>query len=600
MFNRLVFLLVKRSMPVRRRSPYNIYLVFFSMAGVAFLLALAPIFFLLGQGILGKTALALALAMLANLGLWRMGMSGFWGQSIFEALMIAALLFCAWWTGGVTSPVLVFMSIVPLLPVYTTRSRTWVFFWLFIAFISVAGLLLLQLNGIAPTSPLHKPEDLMVSAAMYCILCLTQWAFISTVDQTNRATVRQIRGANQRLQRLSSDLKEANAHKDRFLATVSHEMRTPLNAVIGYLGLAGNGPALEAETREYIHNAQNSASHLVTVINDLLDYSQIQNGTIAINPQAFCLHTMLQNAHAMLRHRAQEQGLEYALYMAPDVPLWVSADQHRLRQILINLLANALKFTRQGAVTTRVHFSPLAGRPDQGELHINVHDTGPGIALDAQARIFEPFVQLERDRFDAPSNDALRGNGLGLSISHSLAKSHGGSLQLRSLPGHGATFTLRIPLHVLPEPPALAPVHEQTDTRSYALLIVDDHEVNRLVAAATLRRAMPNVQIDHAANGLEGLQCLAAKTYDLVLLDLLMPEMDGIEMMRRVRQFSAPPMRDVPVIALTANVAEDALKACKEVGVNEVMAKPFDRHTLINRVLLYCVQGRIRGAGQVH
>ena len=598
MLNRQVFLSVKRRLPVRRRSPYNIYLVFFSLAGVVFLLALTPIFFLLGQPLLSKTALALAAAMALNLGLWRLGMSGFWGQTIFEALMIAALVFCAWWTGGVASPILVFMSIVPLLPVYTTRNRTWVLFWLFIAFVSVAGLLLLQLNGIAPTLPQQKPEDLMVSAAMYCILCLTQWTFISTVDQTNKATVRQIQGANQRLQRLSNDLREANAHKDRFLATVSHEMRTPLNAVIGYLSLASSGPAVDPETHEYIHNAQNSASHLVTVINDLLDYSQIQNGTIAINPQAFCLHTMLHDAHAMLRHRAHEQGLDYPLYLTQDVPQWVSADQHRLRQIIINLLANAVKFTQQGSVVTRVHFSPGSPGPDRGELLIDVQDTGPGIALDAQARIFEPFVQLARD--DAPTNDALRGNGLGLSISHSLAKSHGGSLQLRSLPGHGATFTLRVPLRVLPQPPVLAPVHEQTDARSYALLIVDDHEVNRLVAAATLRRAMPNVQIDHAGNGMEGLKCLAAKDYDLVLLDLLMPEMDGIEMMRRVRQLSPPPKRNVPVIALTANIAEDALKACKEVGVNEVMAKPFDRHTLINRVLFYCVQGRIRGAGQVH
>lgn len=160
MLNRQVFLSVKRRLPVRRRSPYNIYLVFFSLAGVAFLLALTPIFFLLGQPLLSKTALALAAAMALNLGLWRLGMSGFWGQTIFEALMIAALVFCAWWTGGVASPILVFMSIVPLLPVYTTRNRTWVLFWLFIAFVSVAGLLLLQLNGIAPTLPQQKPQRL--------------------------------------------------------------------------------------------------------------------------------------------------------------------------------------------------------------------------------------------------------------------------------------------------------------------------------------------------------------------------------------------------------------------------------------------------------
>jgi len=592
MLNQRIFISIRRHLPVGRRSPYNVHLVFFSLTGISFLLVMAPLFFILGLPLLGKSATALALAMVLNLGLLRFGMPGFWAQTIFEALMIGTLLFCAWNTGGVTSPVLVFMSIVPLLPAYTTRNRNWVLFWLSVAFLSVAGLLVLQLTGVAPTAPGIKPVDLMVSAAMYCILCITQWSFISSMDQANQTTVRKIKDANLRLKRLSNDLKIANTHKDRFLATVSHEMRTPLNAVIGYLNLANSGHTLNEETAQFISNAQNSASHLVTVINDLLDYSQIQNGTIVLNPQAFCLHTMLRDTHAMLRQRAIEQGLVYALQISPEVPQWVRADQHRLRQILINLLANALKFTVQGMVTTRVDFKRLKEQSQRGSLHIEVQDTGPGIAPEAQTRIFEPFVQLNREQYGSTRNDALRGNGLGLSISQSLAKSHGGRLTLRSVPGQGATFTLSVPVSVMSAPEITATVPERTETRSFHVLIVDDHEVNRLVAAATLRRSIPNVRIDNAENGLQGLNYIAKTSYDLVLLDLLMPDMDGIEMTRQVRQTFPAPACNVPVLALTANVAQEALQACAEVGINEVMAKPFDRHTLINRVLFYCAQER--------
>jgi signal transduction histidine kinase/CheY-like chemotaxis protein len=592
MLNQRIFISIRRHLPIGRRSPYNVHLVFFSITGIAFLLVMAPLFFMVGLSLLGKSAATLALAIVLNLGLLRMGMPGFWAQTIFQSLMIGTLLFCAWNTGGVSSPVLVFMSIVPLLPAYTTRNRNWVLFWLIMAFASVAGLLALQLAGIAPTAPDKKPVDLMLSAAMYCILCITQWSFISSMDQANQTTVRKIKGSNLRLQRLSDDLKIANTHKDRFLATVSHEMRTPLNAVIGYLNLAGSGQALNEEMGQFISNAQNSASHLVTVINDLLDYSQIQNGTIVLNPQAFCLHTMLRDTHAMLHQRAAEQGLVYLLQVSPDVPQWVRADQHRLRQILINLLANALKFTLQGSVTTRVDFKRHVGQAQRGSLHVEVQDTGPGIAPEAQARIFEPFVQLNREQYGSTRNDALRGNGLGLSISQSLAKSHGGHLALRSVPGQGATFTLSVPMSVMSAPEISAAAPEQTETRSFHVLIVDDHEVNRLVAAATLRRSIPNVHIDHAENGLQGLDCIAKTGYDLVLLDLVMPDMDGIEMTRRVRQTLPAPACNVPVLALTANVAQEALKACAAVGINEVMAKPFDRHTLINRVLFYCAQER--------
>jgi CheY-like chemotaxis protein len=376
------------------------------------------------------------------------------------------------------------------------------------------------------------------------------------------------------------------------LAIVSHEMRTPLNAVMGYLSLMSTDPKLEPESKEFVTGAQNSAAHLLTVINDLLDYSQIQNGKVAMNPQIFNLHTMLQTTHSTLSPRAIDLGLSYRVDIAPNVPEWVCADQHRLTQVMINLLGNALKFTDLGHVEMRVSFVPCPHDPQSGELLVSVEDTGPGIPLEAQQRIFEPFVQLARADKGRASNDALRGNGLGLSISDTLIKSHGGELRVDSTPGKGSTFSFQIPLRVVPPPQKSAPVQERIHTTQVKLLIVDDHAVNRLVAKATIQRAMPNACIEEAENGTIGLSKMTHAHYDLVLLDLVMPDIDGIEVMRRVRNTLPPPFRDVHVIALTANVAGDALEACKEVGIDEVMPKPFDRHSLINRVLHYCGQAQ--------
>lgn len=588
MLNRRIFAAIRRKIPTRRRHAYDVFFVLFSLSGMAFLSLLAPVFYALRRDAIGSAALLLALGMGLNLVLWRLGMSGFWGQTNFEAMIIAAVAYCAWDTGGVASPFMVFLSITPLLPLYTTGKRHWVFFWLFAAFMTVASLLLMQLKGVIAVPVGNGPGDLMVYAVIYCALCLVQWLFISTQDQANRAVVRKIRGANQRLQKLSDELALANAHKDQFLATVSHELRTPLNAVIGYLSLTGSHDAAKDDLRQLVLQAQNSAAHLVTVINDLLDFSQIQKGGITLNPQDFNLHSMLQDTHAMLQLRASEHLLQYKLYIADSVPEWVNADQHRLRQMLINLLSNAVKFTRQGEVSLEAHFLPDRQGKDAGRVLLHVRDSGPGIAPSQLQRIFEPFVQLLREDRQTYGSDALRGNGLGLSITHRLAKSHGGTLEVQSVLGKGSTFSLSIPVHR-----AVTPSHEDgqakpKDQHAYRILIVDDHEINRMVVRATLLRSLPHALIEEASDGVEGLAMIERQDYELVLADLLMPEMDGIEMARQVRRTLPTPRCDVFILALTAHIAPEAMQACKLAGINEVMAKPFDRHTLINRVLFYC------------
>jgi signal transduction histidine kinase len=366
--------------------------------------------------------------------------------------------------GGVTSPSMVWLSIVPLLPMFSFESRRVVSFWLGVSFVSVLGMLGLQFLDVIPSRPGETASDLMYGALTYTLLCYAEWSLIDAVDSMNVTTLRQVNRNNLSLKRLSQDLRQANAHKDQFLAIVSHEMRTPLNAVMGYLSLMSTDPKLEPESKEFVTGAQNSAAHLLTVINDLLDYSQIQNGKVAMNPQIFNLHTMLQTTHSTLSPRAIDLGLTYRVNIAPNVPEWVCADQHRLTQVLINLLGNALKFTDAGHVDMRVSYTSRSDETRSGTLFVHVEDTGPGIPLDAQARIFEPFVQLTRADTGRPSNDALRGNGLGLSISDTLIKSHGGELRVDSTPGKGSTFFFQIPLRVVPPPQKSAPVQERIHT----------------------------------------------------------------------------------------------------------------------------------------
>ena len=590
MFTRPFLVSIKRLMPKKRRSAHDVYYVFFAMSALWSLLSMSVLLFAIDKNVTAYSSLVGAGGIVVSLLMWFYKLPRIWAQTLYQTTLMCLILFDAARQGGVTSPSMVWLSIVPLLPIFSFESRRVVSFWLGVSFVSVLGMLALQLLNVIPSRPGESTSDLIYGALTYTLLCYAEWSMIDAVDSMNVTTLRQVNRNNLSLKRLSQDLQQANAHKDQFLAIVSHEMRTPLNAVMGYLSLMSTAPNLEQESKEFVTGAQNSAAHLLTVINDLLDYSQIQNGKVAMNPQIFNLHTMLLTTHSTLSPRAIDLGLSYRVNIAANVPEWVCADQHRLTQVLINLLGNALKFTDAGHVEMRVTYTPESNTAHNGTLCVHVEDTGPGIPLDAQARIFEPFVQLTRVDKSRVTNDALRGNGLGLSISDTLIKSHGGELRVDSTPGKGSTFFFQIPLHVVTPPQKSAPIQEHIHTTPVKLLIVDDHAVNRMVAKATIQRAMPNAHIEEAENGTTGLAKMTHTHYDLVLLDLVMPDIDGIEVMRRVRNTLASPYKDVHVIALTANVAGDALKACKEVGIDEVMPKPFDRYSLINRVLHYCGQ----------
>lgn len=575
---------IRHKLPPNLRSVEDYYFLSFSVSAVLCLVCLSPLLAYTGQSRPAWSSALCAILISLCIGLWRFGIAIPWVQIIYQVTLMWGILYNAYYSGGVASPVMVWMGIVPILPLFTV-SRRWSYMWLIVSFTAVISIYLAQLHGYVPMSGDQSLHELALSTIMIGLLCITQVMLVLTYDSANAQNIRHIKRKNETLKTLSQDLQLANVHKDRFLATVSHEMRTPLNAIMGYLGLLRTTDDLPTVATSFVQGAQNSAAHLLTVINDLLDYSQIRQGKLVFTPQTVNLHQVLKETHQTLAPKAAGQALDYSLDIDAALPPWVRIDPHRFTQIFLNLLGNALKFTTQGGVSTHVRFELSESNPEVGQLILQVKDTGIGIPAESIHHIFEPFVQLDTIN-NLGSDNSLRGNGLGLSITQSLVKSLGGSISIASEVGVGSTFEVHLPIQTTQAPVTSnqTPTNLTHQDQVY-LLLVDDHATNRLVASATIKRGLPNARIDEARNGTEAIEKMKANHYDLVLMDLIMPDYSGIEVTRIIRAECPPPLCDVEVVALTANVAEDAVKACLEVGIRELLPKPFDREVLIRTIL---------------
>jgi len=358
--------------------------------------------------------------------------------------------------------------------------------------------------------------------------------------------------------------------KSEFLASMSHEIRTPLNGILGFTDLLLESGSMPADGKRYAERIKSAGSALLTVVDDILDFSKIEAGRIELDQRAFSLPALIDNAVALIRGFAAKKSLDVGVTLDPALPGWVAGDEARLRQVLLNLLNNAVKFTRTGSVALTVRIE--GADAETCRLRFLVADTGIGIPKHKQGRLFQRFSQV-----DGSTSREFGGTGLGLAISKHLVELMGGEIGVDSAEDRGSTFwfAISLPLAVAPEAHPVGAT--QYSSRPAHLLLVEDIEANQEIARAVLEAAGHSV--DLATNGYEALRAVRARHYDLVLMDIQMPGMDGITATRRIRAMPGPE-RQVPVIAMTANVLPDQVAEFVAAGMNDHVGKPFERHEL--------------------
>ena len=491
----------------------------------------------------------------------------------------ASIAYVVWVGGGLLSPALQFVTVLVLAAVLLAGSRSGVV-W---AVVSIAYVFLLYVYQAAGgTLPLYVDAEhieFMWVPTTTGILVVTV-VMATLYAHYERTAVAALQRTNQDLERARDQAEAGLRSQTSLLANVSHEIRTPMNAVVGLTGLL-----LREETtsrqRDYLKTIRASGEHLLTLINDVLDFSKIEAGPIELETHPFDLQACVQECVDLLALSAENKKLAVAAIFDSKLQRHVVGDAGRLRQGVGNLLGNAIKFTDQGEVIVEVRSSDKGD--DEVELELAVIDTGIGISDEQAKRLFKPFTQA-----DASTTRRYGGTGLGLAISRRLCEAMGGTLRLESKLGVGSTFTAVLNVKRAETPTDEQPLsssHEvpliTDDGTSLRVLVVEDNRINQVVAVMMLEKL--GCRADVACDGREALDALERQQYDVVFMDVHMPNMDGLTASRRIREQWSAESRP-RIIAMTANALAQDRVACMEAGMDDYLMKPVSFDALIEHL----------------
>jgi PAS domain S-box-containing protein len=399
-------------------------------------------------------------------------------------------------------------------------------------------------------------------------------------DITERKQAEELRKARD-VARQSSKMKE------QFIASISHEMRTPMNAILGMSNLLEK-TNMQEEQVNYVGNIKQSSEILLGIINDILEISTLQNGKIQFENKDFDLYKVLSNLVNVMQYKINEKDLSFKLEVDPDVPKVIVGDKLRLNQILYNLVGNAVKFTDTGFVKLRVHFVPQI-EGSSFKLKFEIEDTGIGIPVDKLDAVFDSFTRIR-------SKERLyEGTGLGLSIAKNLVKQQSGSIGATSVFGEGSIFFFELTFKYGEASRIQEGIAESTPANikkdlDIELLLVEDHKMNQLVAKKTLERQWEQIKITIANNGQEAINILEKKAFDIILMDIQMPIMDGYETTQYIRNNMPPEIAKIPILAMTAHAHISKDEKFKEYGMDDFVLKPFEPNQLFEKITKYTTQ----------